>query len=149
VTFCILRLRDADEYLQISITHRRLHSLRQIFGKAQSVHHHLIMGAGGSRNYKSHAQREQDRINQAERARVRKQLKRQEQKREKAEYEARETWLRIYRAEDMGQKKWWNSEWWPLLSWFKERRAWKKEKERRRRMGWSESDGIMLRPHKD
>jgi hypothetical protein len=104
--------------------------------------------AGSSNNYKTHAQSEAERVKREELAKLRLARKREEQEKRRAENAAREAWLKHYRA-GMGypQKTWWNSEWWPLYSWWKERQAWKKEKHRRWLEGYHE--GELLRPHQE
>jgi hypothetical protein len=106
--------------------------------------------AGSSANYKSHAQVEAERIAKLECARGKKQQREREREQKRAEDAAREAWLRNYRAAGGGsgrQKKWWNSDWWPLYSWWKERRAWKAELARRKGMGYTRLDDVPLKPH--
>lgn len=101
--------------------------------------------AGSSNNYKTHAQREAERVREQERARIRLEQQRREREKKRLRDEARNAWLKHYRAVMGAPKKtWWNAEWWPLYSWWKERQAWKKEEQRRLIEGYTEGEPLKL-----
>jgi hypothetical protein len=106
------------------------------------------MGAGGSSHYKSHAEREADRRRREQRARVRQKKKQDEQARKNAEKVERDAFIRNYRSRGL-EKQWWNTGWWPVYQWWKEKSAWEEELYRRKKEGGLDSAGVSLREHHD
>jgi hypothetical protein len=87
------------------------------------------MGGGGSSCYKSYEQKQLE-----------------EQRRKIREIAERDAWLKHHRVGE-DEMKWWNSAWWGLYKWLKEKQLWETELQRRKERDGVGGDYLPLRDH--
>jgi len=105
------------------------------------------MGGGGSKRYRSPAEREAHRRKKELATQARRKRKQEKEAKKEAIKRERDAWLRNYRGKL--EKKWWHVGWWPIYEWWKEKAAWDEELYRRRKEGLLDSEGVPLRSHHD
>jgi hypothetical protein len=103
------------------------------------------MGAGGSSNYQQSP--EQKRL-AAQRKKIRERKKAEKKARKDAMIAERDAWLKSHRV-TQDEMRWWNAGWWGWYKWFKERRLWETELQRRKGRDGAGGESVPLRDHHD
>jgi sRNA-binding protein len=100
------------------------------------------MGGGGSSCYRTYEQKQL--------AEQRRKIRERKKAEKKAKHEAmiaeRDAWLK-YRRVGEDEMRWWNSGWWGLYKWLKEKQLWETELQRRKERDGVGGDYLPLRDH--
>ena len=98
------------------------------------------MGGGGSSCYRTYEQKQL--------AEQRRKIRERKKAEKKAKHEAmiaeRDAWLK-YRRVGEDEMRWWNSGWWGLYKWLKEKQLWETELQRRKGRDGVGGDYLPLR----